>query len=299
MPGRTTDKETQLIIEQAVQLAEKLKIKKILVVCESLSLWKALLPYYANHQFIIALSNKKLAETITVETFLSDFNGITRRDRLDYILRAAVESEKLKKGERILCMYSLSGHKLLDTVRVARIQEYYGPISPHDLKRISKTIPVDLLFLVVNLAIEIGQEGREGLPVGTIFVVGDTEKVLELSKPMIFNPFKGYGPEETNVFDVKVQESLKELTLIDGAFIIREDGVVLSAGRFLHAGAGKSSPMRGLGARHAAALAISHHTNSVAITVSESTGTVRIFSGGKSVRTIRAFRPAIHIHKKN
>ena len=299
MSNRSTDKETQAIIEQAALLAEKLKIKKILVVCESLSLWKALLPHYANHQFIIALSNKKLAESITVETFLADFNGITRRDRLDYILRSAIEAEKVRKGERILCLCSLSGQKPLDTIRVVRIQEYYGPISPHDLKRIGRNIPVELLFLVVNLAIEIGQEGREGLPVGTIFVVGDTEKVLELSKPMIFNPFKGYGPEETNIFDVKVQESVKELTLIDGAFIIREDGVVLSAGRFLHAGAGKSSPMRGLGARHAAASAISHHTNSVAITVSESTGTVRIFSGGKSVRTIRSFRPPTHIHKKN
>jgi DNA integrity scanning protein DisA with diadenylate cyclase activity len=299
MSNRSTDKETQAIIEQAALLAEKLKIKKILVVCESLSLWKALLPHYANHQFIIAISNKKLAESITVETFLADFNGITRRDRLNYILRSAVEAEKVRKGERILCLCSLSGQKPLDTMRVVRIQEYYGPISPHDLKRIGRNIPVDLLFLIANLAIEIGQEGREGLPVGTIFVVGDTEKVLELSKPMIFNPFKGYGPEETNIFDVKVQESVKELTLIDGAFIIREDGVVLSAGRFLHAGAGKSSPMRGLGARHAAASAISHHTKCVAITVSESTGTVRIFSSGKSVRTIRSFRPPTQIHKKN
>jgi len=298
MAARTTDKETKLIIEQATQLAEKLKIKKILVVCESLTLWKALLPHYANHQFIICVSNKKLSDKITVETFLSDFNGITRRDRLDYILRSAVEAEKVKKGERVLCLYSLAGQKLLDTTRVIRIQEHYGPISPHDLKRIGKNIPVDLLFLVVNMAIEIGQEGREGLPVGTIFVVGDTDKVMELSKPMIYNPFKGYGPEETNIYDLKVQESINELTLIDGAFIIREDGVVLSAGRFLHAGAGKSSPMRGLGARHAAALAISYHTNCVAITVSESSGTVRIFSGGKSVRTIRAFRPATHIHKK-
>ena len=299
MTTRTTDKETQLIIEHAVQLAEKLKIKKILVVCESLSLWKALLPHYANHQFIIALSKKKLAESITVETFQCNFNDITRRDRLEYILRSAVEAEKVKKGERVLCLFSLAGQKLLDTIRVVRVQEYYGPISPHDLKRIGKNIPVDLLFLVVNLAIEIGQEGREGQPVGTIFVVGDTEKVLDLSKPMIYNPFKGYGPDETNVFDVKVQESIKELTLIDGAFIIREDGVVLSAGRFLHAGAGKSSPMRGLGSRHAAAAAISHHTNCVAITVSESTGTVRIFSSGKSVRSIRSFRPQISIHKKN
>jgi DNA integrity scanning protein DisA with diadenylate cyclase activity len=298
MAVKKQDRETQLLIDEATKIAEKLKIKKILVACESLALWKAILPYYAKYQFIIVLSGKKLAESITVETFLCDFSGVVRNDRLDFILRSAVEAGKLKKGERVLCMYNLSGMKLLDTVRVVRIEEHYGPTSPHDLKRIGKNIPVDLLFLIVNLAMEIGQEGRGGAPVGTIFVVGDTEKVLELSKPMIFDPFLGYQEEERNIMDPKVQESIKELTLIDGAFVIREDGVVISAGRFLHAGAGKTNPIKGLGARHAAAAAISLHTNAVAVTVSESTGTVRIFSGGKPARSVRTFRPQIRIHKR-
>jgi len=186
------DREIQVLIDEATQIAEKLKIKKIIVVCETLALWKAILPYYPKHQFIIALSGKKLSESITVETFLCDFTGVARSDRLDYILRSVVESEKVKKGERVLCMYSLGGRKVIDTLRVVRIEEHYGPISPHDLKRIGKNIPVDLLFLIVNLAMEIGQEGREGTSVGTIFVVGDSEKVLELSKPLIFDPFRGY-----------------------------------------------------------------------------------------------------------
>ena len=298
MAERKKDRETQVLIDEATQIAEKLKIKKIIVACESLALWKAILPHYAKHQFIIVVAGKKLAESITVETLQYDFSGIARSDRLDYILRFVVESGKVKKGERVLCMFSLSGRKVLDTLRVVRIEEHYGPISPHDLKRIGKNIPVDLLFLTVNLAMEIGLEGREGAAVGTIFVVGDTEKVLELSKSMIFNPFLGYPESERNVFDPKVQESIKELSLIDGAFIIRNDGVVISAGRFLHAGAGKSTPIKGLGARHAAAAAISLHTNAIAVTVSESTGTVRIFSGGKAVRSVRSYRPQIRIHKK-
>jgi DNA integrity scanning protein DisA with diadenylate cyclase activity len=298
MSQRKSDKETQAFIEHATLIADKLKIKKILVVCETLALWKAVQPYFANHQFILAISGKKLAENINVETFLCDYSGVTRSDRLDFILRAAVEADKVKKGERVVCLYSLGGQKLLDTMRIVKIEEYYGPISPHDLKRISKNISVDLLFLIVNLAMEIGQEGREGAAVGTIFVVGDTDRVLELSKPMIFNPFRGYPEEDRNLFDPKVQESIKELTLLDGAFVIREDGIVLAAGRFLHAGAGKSTPIKGLGARHAAAAAISLHTNAIAITVSESTGTVRIFAGGKTVRSQRSFRPQIRIHKK-
>lgn len=297
MIQRKFDREIQTLIEEATQIADKLKIKKILVLCESLSLWKALLPYYANHQFIIAIASRRLAENITVETFPCDFSGVSRNDRLDYVLRSAVEVGKIKKGERVLCMYSRAGSKLLDTLRVVKVEEIYGPISPRDIKRIGKKIPVDLIFLLVNLAVEIAQEGREGLPIGTIFVVGDTAKVLELSKSMIFNPFRGYDEDERNIFDPKVQESIKELALLDGAFVIREDGVALAAGMFLHAGADKSTPIKGLGARHAAASAISLNTNAIAITVSESTGAVRIFSGGKPVKSIRSYRPQNRIHK--
>ncbi|MCX8044311.1 MAG: diadenylate cyclase [Desulfobacterota bacterium] len=287
---RRLDRELQVLVEEAIQISDKLKIRKLLVICESLSLWKAILPLYATHQFIIVVASKRLAESITVETFFCDFSGVSRNDRLNYVIRSAIETGKIKKGERILCLYSRAGSKLIDTIRIVRIEEMYGPISPRDLKNIGKKVSVDLLFAVVNLAVEIGQEGREGTPVGTIFVVGDADRVLELSKPMIFNPFRGYAEDERNIFDPKVQESIKELALLDGAFVIREDGVVLAAGMYLHGPAEKIAPLKGLGARHAAAAAISQSTNAIAITVSESTGTVRIFSGGRPLKTIRSYR---------
>jgi diadenylate cyclase len=291
MLHKKKDSETLIIIEQATRIAEKLKIKKILVVCESLILWKALLPVYAKNKFIIVIPSKKLAENITVETFICDFKAVTRSDRLQFILRSVIETGKVKQDERILCVYSLSGRKLLDTIRIVWVERFYGPITQQDLRRIGRDIPVELLLQVINLAIEIAQEGREGIPVGTIFVVGDTEKVLELSKPMIFNPFRGYPEDERKITDQRVQESVKELSRIDGAFIIKSSGVVHAAGMYLFPDADKITPMKGLGARHAVASAISENTSAVAVTVSESTGTVRIFSGGKVVKTIRTYRP--------
>lgn len=298
MEKTKSNKEAQILIENSLHVADKLKIKKILVVCEKIAVWNSILPHYAKNQFIIAVSGKKLAENIKVETFLCDYSFVARPDRLAYILRAAVESGKLVKGERVLCLYSLGGYNLLDSILILQVEEQLSPISPRDLKRIGKNIPVDVLFSMVNLAIELGQEGREGVPIGTIFVIGDTEKVLELSKPMIFNPFLGYKKEERNIFDQKVQESIKELALIDGAFVVTSEGIVEAAGMFLHAGGGKSTPMRGLGARHASAAAISLHTDAVAVAISESTGAVRIFSGGRAVRTFRSYRSQGRVHKK-
>lgn len=298
MPQPKQDREIQLLIDEATQIAEKLKIKKILAVCESLVLWQSLQPFYARCQFIIAVATKRLAERISVESFLCDFSGVARSDRLDYILRAAFETGKLIKGERVICLYSAGAVKLLDSLRILKVGEDVSPISPRDLKNFGRDIRAEVLFLLVSLATEIGREGREGKPVGAIFVVGDAARVLELSKPLIFNPFLGYPPEERNILDPKVQESIKELTLIDGAFVIRNDGIVESAGRFLHAGPSKAIPLKGLGARHAAAAAITVHTAAIAITVSESTGAVRIFSGGKVVKSIRSYRPYIRTTKR-
>lgn len=283
--------ETITLIEQALQIAEKLRIKKILIVCETLSLWKSVLPAYVKNKFLIIVPSKKLAESITVETFICDFSAVARSDRLHFILRAAVESALVKQDERILCVYSLSGRRLLDTIGVVWVERFHGPIMQQDLARISRSIPVELLLQIVNLAVEIAQEGREGSPVGTIFVVGDTDKVLEISKPMIFNPFRGYPEDERKITDPRVRESVKELSRIDGAFIIKSTGVVHAAGMYLFPDADKITPLKGLGARHAVASAISENTGAVAVTISESTGTVRIFSGGKAVKTIRTYRP--------
>ena len=300
MVSRKTDREISALIEQVGQLADRLKIKKLVVVCESATLWPILEASFAQRQWIIVVPKKRIARNIPVETCVCDFTEVARSDRIDYVMRALTEASRVKKAERVICLSSLGGRKLLDTVRIIRIEEQYGPISPHDLRRIGRNMSVDLLFLVINLAVEIGQEGREGMPVGTIFVVGDTDNVLQLSKSMIFNPFLGYSEDDRNIFDEKVQESIKELATIDGAFIIRDDGVVEAGGQFLHAGADKATTLiKGLGARHAASAAISANTEAVAVTVSESTGTVRIFSGGKSVRTIRSYRPKMRVLKRS
>ena len=73
---------------------------------------------------------------------------------------------------------------------------------------------------------------------------------------------------------------MKELAQIDGAFVIAADGVVHSAGRILDAPAEGLTLSSGLDARHWASAAISKSTNSIAVAVSESTGTVRLFQDG-------------------
>ena len=135
---------------------------------------------------------------------------------------------------------------------------------------------------VLAIAMELGMEGREGKKVGCLFVLGDTQKVLEFSKPLVLNPFYGYREEDRNVLNPFMDETVKEFSSIDGAFIIRGNGVIEAAGTLLRAPEYPDLP-GGLGARHAAAAAITKSTRSLAIVVSESTGHVTLLSHGDMV----------------
>src|ERR687893_1731380 len=142
-----------------------------------------------------------------------------------------------------------------------------------------------VLEQTVALAVEIAREGREGRKIGTLFVVGDSEEVLKHSKPLILDPLYGHPDESKRIDDPNVRETLKELALLDGAFVVSEEGVVLSAARYIDAVSDNLNVPLGLGSRHMAAASVSHRTNAVAVAVSESS-VVRVFDDGELVSEI-------------
>jgi diadenylate cyclase len=138
---------------------------------------------------------------------------------------------------------------------------------------------------VVALAVEIAREGREGRKIGTLFVVGDSEEVLRRSRPMILDPLHGHPDEGKRIDDPDVRETLKELAQLDGAFVVSDEGVVVSASRYIDAVAHNVSVPLGLGSRHMAAASVSKQTGAVAVAVSESS-MVRMFDDGELVSEI-------------
>jgi diadenylate cyclase len=142
-----------------------------------------------------------------------------------------------------------------------------------------------VLEQTVALAVEIAREGREGRKIGTLFVVGDSEEVLRRSKPLILDPLHGHPDESKRIDDPDVRETLKELAQLDGAFVVSNEGVVLSAARYIDAISDRLNVPLGLGSRHVAAASVSKQTNAVAIAVSENS-TVRMFDDGELVSEI-------------
>jgi diadenylate cyclase len=142
-----------------------------------------------------------------------------------------------------------------------------------------------VLEQTVSLAVEIAREGREGRKIGTLFVVGDSGEVIKRSKPLILDPLHGHPDESKHIENPDMRETIKELAQLDGAFLISNAGVVLSAARYIDAASDSLDLPLGLGSRHVAGASISRQTRAVAVVVSESS-MVRMFDDGELVSEI-------------
>lgn len=210
---------------------------------------------------------------------------LTRIGRIKIAVLLAVYRGLIRKDDTIVFLSGVADSGVLDTLSILQVgREFELFLVPENVESLSPQVRPEVLEQVLDIATDLGREGREGKPIGALFVVGDTDRVLSLSRQLILNPFHGYPPERRNVLDPSLKETVKELAAIDGAFLIREDGVIETAGTYLKvtSQSGVELPP-GLGARHLAAAAITDVSDAVAIVVSESTGTVTVFRQGKMV----------------
>ncbi|HBG47159.1 MAG TPA: hypothetical protein DDW94_09260 [Deltaproteobacteria bacterium] len=207
---------------------------------------------------------------------------LTRIGQVKLSLIMAVTEGMIKSSDKVVCLSGLQAHGLLDTLMIIDLKKEAEVFTAMGISMdLLKKVKPEVLETVLNIALELSGEGREGKAIGATFVIGDNEKVMKLSRPLIMNPFKGYPEEARNILDEDVHETIKEFALLDGAFVIREDGVVMSAGVHLDAALEEEGHMPGLGCRHMAAAGITDVTEAAAITISGSTGIVRIFRKGK------------------
>src|ERR1700730_9064909 len=299
-------RQTVVLLETARQLAVELPADAILLLTETNLDWDAVLAKLGGCRLLVA------AQDGTLTTKLKQHPGLTvldidagptpTQERMSLALLEAVASEKLQTGAHVVALYNgieteIDRPEQIDSLSIIHLGEHLERLSAQDLRKLDTQVPLETLRAVVDLATEIGREGREGKPVGTMFVVGDTRKVMSMSRPINFNPFRGYSEKERDIRDRKVREQIKDVAQLEGAIIIRRDGVAESACIFLDVSAEGITLSKGLGTRHWAAAAISRKTKAIAVAVSQSSGAVRIFQNGQVVLHIEPLaRPMIWRH---
>ncbi len=214
-------------------------------------------------------------------------------ERLQHALLEAVADEIIKNNCDVVAVYSGFEHNAVDSISIIRLDDRMKRLTSRDLQRLESSVPLKNLKVVIDLAVQIGREGREGKKVGTIFIVGDTRKVLQHCQDSGFDPLRGYSRRNRNLHDPRVREDIKEIAQMDGAFVVSSDAVVERSRQIIEVSHSDLTLSKGLGARHWAGAAMSQKTKAVAIVVSQSSGTVRLFQNGELVLRIEPMDHAV------
>jgi DNA integrity scanning protein DisA with diadenylate cyclase activity len=296
-------RQTVVLLKTARHLAQALPADAVLLLTETTLDWDDVRELLGGTRLLVAAQdselNQRLKELPDLTVLDIDPGPTPTQERMSLALLEAVASEKLPNGAHVIALYNgieveAGAPEHIDSLSVIHLGEHLERLTAQDLRRLDTQVPLETLRAVVDLATEIGREGREGVPTGTIFVIGDTRKVLSMSRPINFNPFRGYGPAERDVRDPRVREQIKEIAKMDGAIVVRRDGVAVAAGIYLDVPSEGITLSKGLSSRHWAAAGISRQTKALAVAVSQSTGTVRLFQNGQVVLHIEPFaRPMI------
>ncbi len=291
-------KQIVLVLESAAKLAAETEADAMLLLLDGSTDWgrlrESILPEVkkvivatdleadldgaADHDLIPLVLNKEDAPLL---------------ERLQHALLEAVADEILENQCDVIAVYGGFEQNRLDSISVIRLDERLRRLTSRDLQRLESSVPLNNLKTVIDLAIQIGREGREGKKVGTMFVVGDTRKVLQHCKDSGFDPMRGYQRKNRDLHDPRVREDIKEIAQMDGAFIVSPDAIVEKSRQIIEVMHENLSLSKGLGSRHWAGAAISQKTKAIAVVVSQSSGSVRLFQNGELVLRIEPMDQAV------
>jgi len=279
----------RLLLESATTLATTCGARAIVVAADALPELEAVPP----KTVLVARDgdDPRLVEKLGESAHATISVPNVELDRMGQVKLAAIIALSNRLIDLSDSVIFLTGpfRSIIDSLVVMTIGSEYELFDTTEQPSIDEHIKRAVFHRVLTLALRLGQHGREGRKVGSLLVVGDHRRVLEQSEQMILNPFKGYDEKDRNILAEEMIETVKGFSTLDGAFIIRGNGVIEMAGAHLKAGLTEGLPS-GLGTRHAAAAGITSTTRSIAITVSQSDGTVRVWRAGKMLASFEPSR---------
>jgi hypothetical protein len=273
------------MLETACAIANKTRSKGVLLYADMIEDYEALAKIVQERQIDLILSSK---EETSFQEAKSVFEKVLRipnipLGRINQIKMSIIQALSkglMQGGDKWVCLSGVPQVRDIDSLLILDFGKEFEIFSSSDLPVLSEIVMPEVFDTLLNLALEISAEAKEGRkPIGTIFVLGKHEEVLKYSHPMVINPFQGYPEEERNILDRRLKETLRNSRRLMGLLSFARTAHL--PGRHLDASGESIEIPMGLGSRHRAAAGITSLTSALAIVVSEETGGVRIFHRGK------------------
>jgi hypothetical protein len=294
--------ESRSLIQAAFQLARDLGVSKLLVQADELHDIRAVKRLLGT-ELVIWLTREpdKLGPLQEADDVVLriPYTRLSRVSQINIGLFLAVLNGHVEPDETILCLSGVAGSERIDTLLIANARRDFPWFRSADIDETRVRFATQVFVRTLVVSARFAAEGREGKPIGTIFVVGDTEELEPHLRQLILNPLAGHPKRNRNIHSPEFLETLRELAGLDGAFIVTPKGTVESAATYLNAPGKRIKVPSGLGARHAAAAAITANTKAFSVVLSQSSQTITVFHGGRAILELEKPRPTAGVPKSS
>lgn len=280
--------ESRILLDSALLASKKLNIEKILAYAEEKKDQEHILKSFPARKVIWLTAEENPDPSLTPVIQLPD-PRISRTDQVMFGLLFAVLNGLVGLDETVLCLTGLAGSKRLDNMLITNLRRDNPWFRRRKFDKVPKEIIESRTFLqTLKIAVKFAKEGREGKSIGTAFLIGQPLKLKRYLKQLILNPLAGHKKADRNIHNPEFIETLRELTSLDGAFLVSPTGVIESAAAYIQAPQKKKKVQipKGLGARHSSAALLSAATQAITIVISESSSAVAVFYKGSAILTL-------------
>jgi DNA integrity scanning protein DisA with diadenylate cyclase activity len=286
--------ESRALVHAAFELARSLNISKLVVQADELRHIRLVNQQRGSEQVIwltrgaVELSPARKSRDVVLHL---PETKLTRISQLKVALLLSVMNKQIDLNDSVICLSGVAGSERLDTLLIANVRRDFPWFREHNIDEIRSLFATREVAQLIEISLRLAAEGREGKPIGTIFVLGDEAQLEPHLRQLVLNPCEGHPQRERSIHSAEFFETIREFAGLDGCFIVNRRGIVRSAGTYLDAPTKRAHLRPGLGARHAAARSVTAVTDAIAIAISASSGTVTVFHEGRSILELE--RPAL------
>ena len=288
--SQQSGRSDQDLVQMTGRLAEASQANIIIYATETGLLGACLSRLSDQVGVIAATTNVEIFEMLTqtgLEVIRLPLRAANKYNQVRHIISVALRSGRVALGDLVVCTI---GHDVFPKegylIVLTEVEPSLANLSITDLVKLTDGIRPKVLEAAITIACKIGRIAQRGKRLGAIFMLGDSLKVLEGAKQLIPNPFQGHDDNLRKLTNPDIHSALVELSKLDGAFVVRGDGFIQTAGVFLAPAKSEIELPPGLGTRHTAAAAVTTRTMATAVVVSATDGYVRAFSEGRMILQI-------------
>ena len=148
-------------------------------------------------QAVVGPSQRSVIEGEGIPVLPLPEYDLGRPEKLKIALVSGIARGIYKEDDVVLGLLARKPAALPDSIFVVTVGQEEGDGSFGFLQ--AEGVSAGVMDALIDLAVSIGVEGWEGRPIGALFVVGDSNTVMEKSKQLTLNPFQGYSEDEKNL----------------------------------------------------------------------------------------------------